>query len=130
MNSEYRAWDKKLRYFIIKEQEYIPLKVTNIGVFRLDPSIENDRWELLPVKRFIIEAFTGIYDINKEKIYKGDIIECQITYGQTVVQHRGVIIYSEELGSFASQNNSGATLLCFLDLNTIKKVGNIHENKF
>ncbi len=72
---KFRAWDKKDNRMIVHEQGFIPLKVTNIGVFRLDAKIKENRWILIDLKRFIIEQFTGLKDSRGIRIYKGDVIK-------------------------------------------------------
>ena len=38
---KFRAWVKDDKRMIVHEQEFIPLKVTSIGVFRLSPTHED-----------------------------------------------------------------------------------------
>lgn len=70
-----RAWDHVDHRMITHEQEFIPLKVTNFGVFRQDlESKKGDRWVLLPIERFDIMEYIGTQDMTGVDIYEGDLI--------------------------------------------------------
>lgn len=51
---EFRSWDIEDKTMIIDEQNFIPLKITNKGVLRLNPKYKDDLWEIIDKDRFVI----------------------------------------------------------------------------
>lgn len=99
-----RAWDQKDLRLITHEQEFVPLKVTNIGVFRKDCIL--DKWDLLDRDRFILMDSVGTTDKWGTDIYAGDIVTSHIpdTNGKMAV---GVISYQgSSLGIMCLSNVS------------------------
>ncbi len=76
IEKKFRAWDKIDGRLITHEQDFIPLKVTNIGVFRLD--VESEKWELLPKDRFRLMEGLSRTDMHGTEVYEGDIITSHI----------------------------------------------------
>ena len=74
MGDIYRAWLKKDKRMIIHEQDFIPLKVTNIGVFRLCATCEESHWVLQPEDCCDITKSIGLKDKNDVEIFFGDIV--------------------------------------------------------
>lgn len=73
---KFRVWDKEDKRIITHEQEFTPLKVTNIGVFKLDPCLKENRWILINKDRFEFMEYTGLnYRVNNKEIYECDIIK-------------------------------------------------------
>jgi uncharacterized phage protein (TIGR01671 family) len=131
---KFRAWDKEDKRMIIHEQEFIPLKITSIGVFRLDASIKEDRWEFINEDRFEIMQYTGLKDKNDKEIYDGDIIKGTHLFVsrfdnqlKKVKMNNGVICFS--LYGFKINIDRGEHLYTLSENDEIEIIGNIYENK-
>lgn len=72
----FRVWDKEDKRMITHEQDFIPLKVTSIGVLRLNPHHVESFWEIMPIERFELMQSTGMQDATGNTIYEGDIVNC------------------------------------------------------
>lgn len=81
IETRFRAWDKKDKRMIVSEQEFIPLKVTNVGVFRLSSLSVTDQWVLLNQDRFEITECLGLLDINGKEVCEGDVCIVSTTKG-------------------------------------------------
>jgi len=109
----YDMIEKKFRAWSIEKQQYVYFGIMNVP-----------RW----VHPAEVEQSINLPNMRSDEIYEGDIIDCNLPHKNVFLPHRGVIIYDETFGSFATKNEAGTTLLCRLALHTVKKVGNIHEN--
>lgn len=118
---KFRVWDKVDKRMIVHEQDFIPLKVTNIGVFKLDPLIEENRWILMEQDRFEIMQNTGLKDKKGRELYVGDIVKA---YKHNEYEFVREIIFSH--GSFVFGNWWWCEFLnIFRD---VEVIGNIYEN--
>jgi uncharacterized phage protein (TIGR01671 family) len=87
----------------------------------------SEHWEELDVIPETIGQFTGITDKNNKKIFEGDIVYCNMSYGGGFLPHAGEIVYTT-FGAFATKNEAGETLLHNHDLHSFEIKGNIHDN--
>src|SRR5690625_2276856 len=55
---KFKAWDKIDKRWIYDEQEFIPLMVTNKGVFKLSPHHKENLWILADRERFDIFPYS------------------------------------------------------------------------
>jgi hypothetical protein len=117
---KFRAWDKVDKRMIVHEQEFIPLKVTNVGVLRLNPHHKENFWEFALESRFALMVNIGCYDKNGEDIYEDDIV---------LTNEAGWIAkvcIDFKNGSYCEDNNGGFAGYC--NWEEFKIIGNIHEN--
>ena len=115
---KFRGWDKQDKRMIVHEQDFIPLKVTNLGVLRLNPCIKDNNWEFVEVDRFELMQYIGMKDINDVEIYEGDILKAKTNIGY--------VKYNEKECSFEV-----CTLdwdIKFIEYSCWEVIGNIHEN--
>ncbi len=116
---KFRGWDKQDKRMIVHEQDFIPLKVTNLGVLRLNPCIKDNNWEFVEVDRFELMQYTGLKDCNDVEVYEGDIVENFLT-------DRFEIKYIEDKARFSiGEDNINKTIV---KTEKIKVIGNIYEN--
>jgi len=110
---KYRIWDKRNKKMIYKPM-WIAFNTKTIG-FGDGGTISFDD--------VVIYPYVG----NKQNIdlFVGDIIE-----GNLIKYHlptMGEVIYCPEYSAYANKNEGGKTLL--FEIDSIKVVGNVHENK-
>ena len=119
--SKFRAYDKIDKRLIIDKQDFIPLIVTNKGVFKLDPCCEYNRWIEIEEDRFVIMEYTGLKDKNRVLIFEGDIVTTP--YRDT----NGYIYYSAPV--FGLKDKTGVCIdFTWEDFNEFEVIGNIYEN--
>ena len=128
---KFRAYDKIDKRLIIGEQDFIPLIVTNKGVFKLDPCCEYNRWIEIEKDRFILMHSTGLLDKHGVEVFEGDIICFDM---DTFYKRIFTVIYDS--GRFGIQTDEGFRclsdwIIIQKDNNTIscEVIGNIYENK-
>ena len=128
---KFRAWDKEDKRMIIDEQDFIPVKVTNKGVLKLNPHHKENFWEFIDEERFEIMQYTGIKDKNGCEIYEGDILHC-------IFEDENYIVEWDEIGAgflFHRINNKKRTGgIDYYEFEDIcgsfgfEVIGNIYEN--
>ncbi len=121
--NKYRAWNKNSKQMIVHEQEFIPLKVTSIGVLRLCPLNVNNRWELLPEDWFDLMQYTGLKDKNDVEIYEGDIKDLTGTR-----EHLIVVVWNPETCAFCAKSKDGELSSHLYGGDMSEVIGNIYEN--
>jgi len=128
MIQKYRAWDKVSRRMIVDEQEFIPLIVTNKGVFRLSPHYGENLYEKICLNRFEIMQSTGMKDKNGTEIFEGDIVK-PVSFASWI----GVVKYSSENAAYIldDHNNEfirGENVYLSQFNEGLEIIGNIYEN--
>ena len=113
---------------IVDEQEFIPLIVTNKGVFRLSPHYGENLYEKICLNRFEIMQSTGIKDKNGTEIYEGDIVK-PVSFASWI----GVVKYSSENAAYILDDHNNEFIrsenVYLSQFNEgLEIIGNIYEN--
>jgi uncharacterized phage protein (TIGR01671 family) len=120
MNREilYRSWYKSLnRFFYFKNGYYYSDEECKCSTDKVWFDWSN------------AQQFTGKTDKNGKKIFEGDDVECLMSYKDGSLPHRGIIVYNNEFGAFATKNEAGETLLHNHLLNTFEIIDHIYEEE-
>jgi len=109
IKTEFRAWDKKDKRFIYDKQIFITLRVTNVGIFKLNPSTKEETWLLIDDEsRFELMQYTGLRDKKGVKIYEGDVVKSlslDEEYHNYIIQfQQGGFVVRSEYGLCARVN--------------------------
>lgn len=106
--------------FYVKATDYL-IEEEFCIIFLLDgtlfPHSEFSSYE--EVKQETVGQFTGMYDINRKKIFDGDIVRAMMNFGPGGWQECVVPITYKINDGYRWQ---------YFDLETIEVIGNIHDN--
>lgn len=119
---KFRAWDKQQSRMIVDKQEFIPLLVTSMGVFKLDPRLKGDRYIRMNDSRFELMQFTGLTDKNGADIYEGDIVSSD--YYEPDFKESGPVVYN----SIDMRFEVDAGEQDAFRYGNLTAIGNIHQN--
>lgn len=119
--ARFRAWDKEDQRFIIHEQDFIPLRVTNWGVLKASPFFKEDLWEFVPADRFVITEWSTLVDEDGTPIYEGD----KVLHKRGDHNHVGVVCLRE--GEWRVDFNNGASNTLRSLHAVLKVVGHIYK---
>jgi len=129
---KFRAWDKEDQRMIIDEQDFIPLFVTNKGVFRLNAHHEGNLYNLLPIKdRFILMQCSSLHDMDGNLTYEDDLVRLTCKEDKNFSKI-GKIVFVD--GCFGIEFMGRDDIVFYEGLKfrhsgiDMKVVGNIHEN--
>ncbi|RRG07771.1 MAG: hypothetical protein DUD32_12590 [Lactobacillus sp.] len=111
MIPEFRAWDKRRKIMIT--EYHIPYYDDVYGVLLSD--VFND-------SRVVFEQYTGLKDVNGNKIFEGDIVHCENDYQGT--DYTGKVMFFN--GGFCVW--TGGFRNYVWDDMIPEIIGNIHEN--
>ncbi len=119
----FRAWDKKLKQFILKDNSLWNL----ISFSRNDilllfkqfvyKEIDWEYWE----KRVIFQQFTGLFDKNGKEIWEGDIIRNK----EELLE----VVFNQAYAQFQFINPNKMYEYPDLNKQEIEVIGNIFENE-
>lgn len=124
MEQKYRVWDKEDERMIVREQDFIPLKVCSLGILRLSPYHEEEHWVIIDPARFDIMQHVGLEGSCGQEFYIGDI-------GEFKNGDRFVLKLAEWLEVFAEWIGEPINEDATRDLYRIedaKIIGNIHQD--
>ncbi|MCG0892481.1 prophage Lp2 protein 26 [Lactiplantibacillus plantarum] len=133
---KFRAWDKLNGIYLYNVQDAYD---TLSGFVKYDDGedAEYDEWcfgDFLNNKRYDVEQFTGLTDVNDKEIYEGDIVKVWSDMSELTMVPAINEIVSEDLfgrpGVFLKPVGAHLIEPCLHDSwsNQFEVIGNVHEN--
>lgn len=113
---KYRVWDESIKFL----DDSVRTTSVNNTIMNVEVLDGFSDWRELEEDKHVLMSSTNIYDIDKNEIYEGDILELKID-GKT---YNGNVIYDD--GKFMIQSNHSKIPLSFY-INSLKINGNIYK---
>lgn len=130
---KFRAWDKEKEIYIYNVQDAYDMLS---GLVKYDDGEDANYEEccfgdFLRNRRYDVEQFTGLTDVNGKGIYEGDIVQpvsshVRLKRGKPFEVNKGKYIYGKWIANDVSSKEFGIDG-CYFS-NEIQTVGNVHEN--
>lgn len=130
---KFRAWDKENEIYLYNVQDAYDMLS---GSVKYDDG-ENASYEeccfgdFLDNKRYDVEQFTGLTDVNGKDIYEGDAVQpvsshVNLKRGKTFEVKKGNYVYGKWIAKDISNKKFGVDGCYFSD--EMQLIGNVHEN--
>ena len=120
---KYRAWLVNEKRMMTHTQYFIPMRVTNFGLERLNPTMENNHWYLVdePIE---LMRFIGLKDDKDVEYFIGDIAEFNNGDRFTLKMEDYLEVYVDWIGDVECEDQAR-------DLYRISQaviIGNVYRN--